>query len=75
MGTRRDRSEPGHHATKIRHMLSEASEHIQGDLGVVDDVEARALFETAREVLTGLVRAFEHYEKRERARPQARPET
>ncbi|HEY2729434.1 MAG TPA: hypothetical protein VGK52_05785 [Polyangia bacterium] len=67
--------DPHHHSTNIRQMLSAAADHIKKDIGVVTDPQARALFETTREVLGGLVRAFEHYESREPAWRMSPPET
>ena len=38
--------------------------HLRGDVGKVTDPGARAMFETSAEVLTGLVKAFDDYEKK-----------
>lgn len=57
-------SEPRHHAANIKQMLMDVSTHIQKDLGEVDDLQAKALFETTRETLNGLIKAFDDYENR-----------
>lgn len=56
-------SEPRHHAEHIKQMLTEVSIHIEEDLGKVDDLQAKALFETTREALEGLIKAFDDYER------------
>ena len=55
-------SEPRHHAANIKRMLTDVSTHIHEDLGKVDDLQAKALFETTRETLNGLIKAFDDYE-------------
>lgn len=57
-------SDPQHHYPKIRGMLADAARHSREDVGKVDDPKAKALFETTAEVLDGLIRAYEHAEKR-----------
>jgi len=39
-------------------------DHLRGDVGKVMEPKAQALFETSAEVLTGLVKAFDDYEKK-----------
>jgi hypothetical protein len=39
-------------------------EHLREDVWKVTEPEAQALFETSAEVLTGLVKTFEDYEKK-----------
>ena len=38
--------------------------HLREDVGKVMEPKAQALFETSAEVLTGLVKAFDDYEKK-----------
>lgn len=52
-----------HHAARIRNMLTRLIEHARQDAGQIEDARARALFETTAEVLTGLRKAYEHYEQ------------
>jgi hypothetical protein len=41
--------------------------HLRDDVGKVTEPKAQALFETSAEVLTGLVKAFDDYEKKREA--------
>ena len=60
--------EPKAHTANIRGEFRELIQHLRDDVKRVDEPKARALFETAAEVLTGLDTAFRHYEeKREQA--------
>jgi hypothetical protein len=54
--------DPRFRAEKLKQMLREAMERARQDIVELDDVQARALFETTAEVLGGLVNTFEHYE-------------
>jgi hypothetical protein len=38
--------------------------HLRQDIGKVDEPQFQAMFETAAEVLNGLIKAFSHYEKK-----------
>jgi hypothetical protein len=53
---------PREHAANVRKMIEDVATHLKQDLGRIDDPAGKALFETSREVLSGLARAFEHYE-------------
>jgi hypothetical protein len=57
-------SDPIHHTQKIKGQMSHLIEHLRGDVGKVTEPKAQALFETSAEVLTGLVKAFDDYEKK-----------
>ena len=57
-------SDPIHHTQKIKAQMSQLIEHLRGDVGKVTEPKAQALFETSAEVLTGLVKAFDDYEKK-----------
>ena len=57
-------SDPIHHTQKIKAQMSQLIEHLRGDAGKVTEPKAQALFETSAEVLTGLVKAFGDYERR-----------
>ena len=56
--------DPLYHARNMRQRLLETVEHLRGDIDKVDEPQFRAMFETAAEVLAGLARAFEDYERR-----------
>ena len=55
-------SDPKVHARNVGAMLDEVTTHLRGDLRLVVEPKAQALFETAAEVLIGLRKAFAHYE-------------
>ena len=48
-------------------------EHLREDVGKVTEPKAQALFETSAEVLTGLVKAFDDYEKKSEAAWRTEP--
>lgn len=45
--------------------LGDLAEHLRQDVQKVDEPQAKALFETAAEILQGLRKAFADYEKGE----------
>ena len=55
---------PVHHTQKIKARMHELIDHLREDIGKVTEPKAQALFETSAEVLTGLVKAFDDYEKK-----------
>ena len=57
-------NDPRHHTIRIKAMLSDTMNHAREDVGNIDDPRGKALFETTAEVLSGLVKAYEHYENR-----------
>jgi hypothetical protein len=56
--------DPRRHTIKLKGMLDDVVQHAREDVDKVDDPRAKALFETTAEVLTGLVNAYEHFERR-----------
>jgi len=61
------------HTRKMSAQFSEMIDHLRGDIDQVDEPQCKAMFETAAEVLGGLVTAFRHYEQKgEHAWKQAR---
>jgi hypothetical protein len=66
-------SDPIHHTQKIKAQMSQLIEHLRGDIGKVAEPKAQALFETSAEVLTGLVKAFDDYEKKSEAAWRTEP--
>jgi len=44
--------------------LQEIIQHLREDVGKVDEPQLKAMFETSAEVLSGLVKAFQDYERR-----------
>jgi hypothetical protein len=61
-----DERDPVHHTQKVQKRLSEISAHMRQDIKKVDDPQMQVMFETAAEVLDGLVRTFQHYEDRKK---------
>lgn len=55
--------DPRRYAEKARATLDELAALLREDVGKVGAPKAQALYETAAEVVQGLSRAFEHYEK------------
>ena len=51
-----------HHIAKIHGMLGDLVAHLREDVRKVNDPGAQALFETSAEVLSGLARAYKHYD-------------
>ena len=58
------KNNPIHHTQKIKAQMRQLIEHLREDVGKVTEPKAQALFETSAEVLTGLVKAFDDYEKK-----------
>jgi hypothetical protein len=58
---------PQHHTQKMKKRLQETVTHLRQDIGKVDEPQLAAMFETSAEVLTGLVKAFDDYEKKNEA--------
>jgi pyruvate/2-oxoacid:ferredoxin oxidoreductase beta subunit len=57
-------NEPQAHTQNIRGEFRELIQHLRDDVKRVDEPKARALFETAAEVITGLDTAFQHYDEK-----------
>ena len=62
MQTPNRENNPRHHTQKVIGMYDDLMQHLKEDIHKVDDPQAKALFETAREVIGGLKTAFEHYQ-------------
>jgi hypothetical protein len=56
--------DPGYHTARIKQMLKNVVDHAREDVHKIDDPRAEALFETTAEVVLGLVKAYDHFEKR-----------
>ena len=57
-------ADPQYHARNIQRMLTDLMNHCREDISKVSEPKFQALLETSAEVLGGLQRAFEHYEKK-----------
>jgi hypothetical protein len=58
---------PQHHTQNMKKRLSETMTHLRGDIDKVDEPQLKAMFETSAEVLGGLIKAFDDYEKKNEA--------
>lgn len=59
---------PIRHMLKIKTQMCQIINHLRDDLGEVTEAKAQALFETAAEVLVGLVKDFDDYEQNSKRR-------
>ena len=62
--TGRTAQDPHHHTQKMSKRLEETIDHLRRDIALVDEPQFKAMFETAAEVLAGLVTAFRHYDQK-----------
>ena len=53
--------------------LQEDIAHLREDIRKVDEPQLKAMFETSAEVLTGLAKAFDDYERKNERRGAGRP--
>lgn len=56
--------DPRHHIQKMQTALQEIKNHLREDIEKVDEPQLKAMFETSAEVLGGLIKAFNDYEKK-----------
>ena len=59
--------DPKHHTQKMKQRLADTVTHLRQDVGKVDEPQLAAMFETSAEVLNGLIKAFEDYERKNEA--------
>ena len=62
-----DTSNSVQHVENMQHRFQECVDHMRLDIGKIDDVKCKAMFETAAEVLEGLIKAFDHYKNKSEA--------
>lgn len=68
--------DPVHRTQKLKTQMRQLIDQLREDVGQVTEPKAQALFETAAEVVAGLVKAFDDYEeKREAAWQREDPAT
>ena len=56
--------DPRHHTQKMQKALQDIKDHLREDIEKVDEPQLKAMFETAAEVLGGLIKAFRDYEQK-----------
>jgi hypothetical protein len=59
-----DERDPLHHTQKMQRRFQELINHLREDVDKVEEPQFKAMFETAAEVLTGLMKAFRDYEQK-----------
>ena len=59
--------DPRHHTQKMCKALHDIRNHLREDIQKVDEPQLKAMFETSAEVLTGLAKAFDDYERKNEA--------
>ena len=59
--------DPKHHTQKLKQRLQDTVTHLRQDIGKIDEPQLAAMFETSAEVLNGLIKAFDDYEKKNEA--------
>ena len=57
-------SDPHFHAQRTQQRLREEIDHLREDVERVQEPQLRAIFETSAEVLGGVVKAIEDYERK-----------
>jgi hypothetical protein len=60
-------NDPRHHTANIKRMLDDTAQHAREDVEKVQDPKAKALFETTAEVLGGLRKAYDDFERKNEA--------
>jgi len=60
-------SHPRVHTQKMQKALKDIQTHLREDIGKVKEPKLQAMFETSAEVLGGLMKAFQDYEKKNEA--------
>ena len=53
-----------HYTQKMQQALQDFKDHLREDIEKVDEPQLKAMFETAAEVLGGLIKAFHDYEQK-----------
>lgn len=59
-----DDRHPRHHTRKMQQALADIQKHLRDDVKKVDEPQLKAMFETAAEVIGGLIKAFHDYEQK-----------
>jgi hypothetical protein len=62
-----EESNPLHHTGRMKQRLRDTIVDMRSDIDKVDDLQFKAMFETASEVLNGLIKAFDDYESKNEA--------
>ena len=60
-------ADPRRHTQKMQQQLRDTIRHMRDDIEKAEEPQLKAMFETSAEVLGGLVKAFQDYEKKNEA--------
>lgn len=55
---------PLNHVRKMKNCLEENVEHLRSDIEKINEPQCKAIFETSAEVLLGLIKTLDDYEKK-----------
>ena len=58
---------PLNHLHRMKTRLRDTAKHLRQDIDKLEEPQLAAMFETSAEVLTGLVKAFDDYERKNEA--------
>jgi len=70
-----DEKDPHYHVPRVRRQMEELIEHLRRDIELVQEPEARTLFDATLRVLEGLATAYRCYEEKEEAVPETKEES
>lgn len=56
---------PFYHISNMKKCFEKNIQHLRSDIEKIDEPQCKAMFETAAEVLEGLVKTFEDYQKKQ----------
>jgi hypothetical protein len=65
--SRSQQGDPHHHVHKMQGRFAELIDHLRSDIEKIDEPRFKAMSETSAEVLAGLSKAFQDYEKKNEA--------
>lgn len=63
--TNENTSDAKFHVQKMKQRFEENVDHLRRDIKIIDDPQCKAIFETAAEVLLGLIKTLDDYNKKE----------
>ena len=64
---------PVRHTHIMKAQMRQMIKYLREDVGKITEAKAQAIFETSAEVLTGLVKTFDDYERKSEAAWQTEP--
>ena len=55
---------PSEHTPKVQQMMKDLIDHLRSDIEKIENPQEKAIFETSAEVIGGLMKTLEHYQKK-----------